>query len=87
MPRKPGMRIYYSKREQDIVFDADIPKPGGKLVSPDRHLVHQATYNGAVLKQHQFDRYGLLHPEMLAELERRGYDTKKIRISIPYKES
>jgi hypothetical protein len=79
--RKPGMRIYYSKREHDFVLDSD-PKPEGRGYSkPDQHYV-----NGATGQEHTLDG-GLLSKKVLEELERRGYDTKKIRISIPYKDA
>jgi hypothetical protein len=73
------MRIAYRKSERDFVLDS-APKPEGRGYSkPDQYYV-----NLALGQNPPFG--GLLAKPVLDELERRGYDTAKMQIFIPYKE-
>lgn len=82
--RSPAFRIRWSKREQDWV--CSWPEWHRRL-SPTANFL---LYN---LREEPHQRVNgnmpiaidgaLLHPETLAELERRGIDTKRIRITLP----
>jgi len=83
---KKALTVRYLTHENDFVLDWPA-MPGGKQA---------AVYINGILKERPHTRLnppmpplpvegGLLCPEVLNELERRGFDTKRIRITIPLK--
>lgn len=72
--RKPDkLVVFWSKREQDFLIRFP--------TKPDGHLAHY------VFNCEHPRPNGEWTPSFVAELERRGYDTKTLRFSVERKES
>lgn len=75
MTRKPVMKVRFSRRENDFLIDFPA-MVGGR---------QNASFVNSKLTREQPDFAALLSPTALEELERRGFDTKGIVITIPIK--
>jgi hypothetical protein len=65
------LTMRWSKREQDFVIDSP--------ARPDGHLLH------VVLNCERWNYEGRREPSLVAELDRRGYDTSTLRFSVQRK--
>lgn len=80
MPRKPGQRVRWSKREQALLYGWDRSKPTSMLIA---HIFEGITMG---------DIYRHAQPQpndersFAQELEARGYDLKTLRFSISHKD-
>lgn len=82
--RRPAITVRYVKSQGDFVYDWP-PMRGGKN---SVHFIHGILNEPPHVRPNPpLDPLpvagGLLCPEVLEELERRGFDTKGIRVIIP----
>ena len=67
---KPGIHVRWSVRENDWLISWELP-----ATKSTGHLVSRVLTSEG----------GLLHEDIVADLERRGFDTKRIRVTIPFR--
>jgi hypothetical protein len=70
--RSNSLSVYWSKRENDVMFNY----PDGPQTKTDGHLLH-VRFNSP-WRWHD----GQESPDLVKELESRGYDVKTLRFSV-----